>query len=429
MCDQSGSCPSGGTELSAEERDDLATYLAAVSYPPARSRRIDDTLSTPATPVALPNQDGSPGTVTGNAHDGFSRFFVNNQTNPPITDPDTCADSSAGCHRLPLLTVTNSSTLNGFDSPTMRGLTDRWLQFSMAPTSAVEMMIQANTTTFVNIAGFGSIPIGPVGAQFQFDGTQGIRELTPFAVAFLLFNPVYGVLGPPIWQMVEEASTGYSGAIARQVPLNVRTTSGGELAQTDALMSALELADARGLVNLRVNGTRDAGAGPAVINLSYRSDGTYKNSAQTLSLTHAQLIAEAQAGTSNLTLVGSFRSGQQVPGTGVPQPLLAVGTGTGVTGDPPLPQMSATGGDPGAFTVVGTDVRSDGVVFLDGAPMTGATLACSAGTTGSFCNNGNVAVDLPSRPAAGLHLLQVLNPTGPISNELPICVGTQSQCR
>ena len=45
MCDQSGSCPSGGTELSAEERDDLATYLAAVSYPPARGPPCDQATS------------------------------------------------------------------------------------------------------------------------------------------------------------------------------------------------------------------------------------------------------------------------------------------------------------------------------------------------------------------------------------------------
>ena len=66
---------------------------------------------------------------------------------------------------------------------------------------------------------------------------------------------------------------------------------------------------------------------------------------------------------------------------------------------------------------------------FDGAPMSGATLACSAGTTGSFCNNGTVAIDLPSTPATGLHRLQVLNPSGPISNELPICVGSKTQCR
>jgi YVTN family beta-propeller protein len=422
MCDQSGSCPSGGNKLSAQERDDMAFYLAAVSYPPARSRRIDDTLSNAASEVAMPNPDGSPSTIFGNAHDGFSRFFVNN--GGAVTDPDTCADSTAGCHALPLLTVTNSSTLNGFDSPTMRGMTDRVLQFSLGPTAPVEMQVQANTTGTIVFQGF-NVPVGPVAAPFQYTPAQGYREITTLAIAFLLFNPVYGVLPQHVWQMFEEASTGYSGAIARQVALNPRTTTGGSLAQTDTLLAALELADARGLVNLRATGPRNG----AYTVLSYRADGTYKNASETVSLTRAQLLAEAQAGTSILTATGALRAGQQVPGTGVPQPLLAVGTGSGVTGDPPLRTLTAGGGNPAAFTLTGTDVRADAVVFLDGAPAAGATLTCSAGVTGSFCNNGNVAVDLASTPAAGLHLLQVLNPSGPLSNEMPLCVGTQTQCR
>jgi len=426
MCDQSGSCPSGGNKLDAGARSDLANYLRAVSYPPARSRRIDDTVSTPAAPVVVPNGDGTPSALTASALRGFSRFFVDN--GGAVSDPDTCADSTAGCHQLPLLTATNSSTLNGFDAPTMRGMTDRFLQFSIGPTGSVEMQQQASTTTTLTIGGF-TITEGPMEAPILYNASQGLREITVFGTAFLLFNPVYAVRPLDIWQMFEEASTGYSGALGRQVELNTRTTSGGALTQTDTLMSALELGDARGVVNLRADGVRDTGSGFLSTAFSYRTDGTYKSADDSVSLTHAQLIAEAQAGTSILTLTAELRSGHQVPGTGIPQPLLAVGTGTGVTGDPPLPDLTAGGGNPAPFNTVGTDVRSDAVVFLDGAPMTGATLTCSAGVTGSFCNNGTVAIDLPSTPATGLHRLQVLNPTGPLSNELPLCVGTKAQCR
>jgi YVTN family beta-propeller protein len=426
MCDQAGACPAGGTKLTAGERDDLAQYLRTVSYPPARSRRIDDTLSTPAAPVAVPNPDGTPSAVTANAQRGFSRFFVDN--GGAVTDPDTCADSTGGCHSLPLLTVTNSSTLNGFDSPTMRGMTDRVLQFSMGPTGAVEMVVQASGTTNITVQGF-PIVVGPMEAPLLYNAAQGMREISVFGTAFLLFQPVYAVRPPDIFQMFEEASTGYSGAIGRQVALNGRTTAPGELTQTDTLMAALELADTRGLVNLRAEGLRNAGSGLAPIVLSYRTDATYKNGDGSVSLTHAQLLAEAQGGTSVVTLTGALRGGQQVPGTGIPQPLLAVGTGTGVSGDPPLPNLAAGGGNPAPFNTIGTDVRSDAVVFLDGAPATGATITCSAGTSGSFCNNGTVAVDLTATPATGIHRVQVLNPNGPISNELPFCVGTKAQCR
>jgi DNA-binding beta-propeller fold protein YncE len=426
MCDQTGSCPSGGNELTAQERDDMAFYLAAVSYPPARSRRIDDTLSTPAAGVPVPNPDGTPSATLASAHRGFQRFFVDN--GGAVTDPDTCADSTAGCHALPLGAATNSSTLNGFDVPTMRGLTDRVLQFSLGPTGAVEMIQQASTTTNITIQGFPLV-IGPMETPILYDGTQGLREISVFGTAFLLFQPVYAVRPLDIWQMIEEASTGYSGAVARQVPLNARSTAPGELLQTETLLAALELADTRGLANLRVEGTRNGGAGFAPVILSYRTDGTYKNAAGDVSLSRAQLLAEAQAGKSIVTATGALRSGHQVPGTGMPQPLLGVGTGTGVSGDPPLPNLAAGGGNPAPFTVIGTDVRADAIVLLDGVPDSSATLTCSAGTTGSFCNNGSVAIDLATTPAIGLHRVQVLNPTGPISNELPFCVGTKSQCR
>jgi len=426
MCDQSGSCPSGGNELDAAARQDLAEYLRAVSYPPARERRIDDTLSTPAAPVVVENGDGTPSALTASAHRGFQRYFVDN--GGAVTDPDTCADSTAGCHRLPLLTVTNSSTLNGFDAPTMRGMTDRVLQFSLGPTASVELIQQASGNTNITIQGF-PLSVGPMEDPILWNAAAGMREISVFGTAFVLFAPVYVVRPLDIWQMFEEASTGQSGAFARQVPVNARTTAPAALAQTDTLVAALELADARGLVNLRAEGVRDAGAGLAPVVLSYRSDGTYKNANDALVLTRAQLLAEAQSGAALLTFTGTPRAGMQVPGTGTPQPLLGVGTGTGVSGDPPLPNLTAGGGNPGAFTLQGTDVRSDAVVFLDGAPATGATLTCSAGVNGSFCNNGNVAVDLTATPAIGLHRLQVLNPSGPISNELPFCVGTKAQCR
>ncbi|MCX5737648.1 MAG: hypothetical protein NTZ61_03985, partial [Proteobacteria bacterium] len=370
--------------------------------------------------------DGSPSALSASATRGFSRFFVN--IGGAVADPDTCADSTAGCHTLPLGASTNSSTLNGFDVPTMRGMTDRFLQFSLGLTAPVEMQQQASIDTTLTIQGFNLV-VAAVEEPIRWNATQGYREIGTFGTAFLLFFPAYATRPLDIFQMFEEASTGYSGAIGRQVELNTRTTSGGALLETDTLLAALELADTRGLANLRAVGVRNAGGGLAKESFSFRSDGTYKNDPQTVSLTRAQLVAEAQAGTSILTATAALRSGLQVPGIGVPQPLLGIGTGTGVTGDPPLPNFVSGGAsDPPAFTAVGTDVRTDAALFVDGAPATG-TLTCSAGITGSFCNNGNVSIDLAVKPAIGLHLVQVLNPTGPLSNELPLCVGSQLQCR
>jgi YVTN family beta-propeller protein len=422
MCNQTPSCavgPSGAPGmLTLQERDDLAFFLAAVSYPPPRSRRIDDTISTAADPVNVPNGNGSASAFNANAFKGFQDFFTDQGTGALATsDPDTCADSTAGCHTLPLGAGTNSSTLAGFDIPTMRGMTDRFLQFSLGPTFVREMFGQVN-------AGLPGIAAA-LEAPIQWTATQGAREITTFGAAFLIFEPVYNTRPLDLWQMFEEASTGYSGAQARQVQLNTRTTAAGELAQTETLMSALELADTRGLVNLQAVGVRDAGVGFIPQTFSYRSDGTYKNAAQTLSLTHAQLVAGAQAGTTIMTLTGALRSNFG----GAPQPLLGacVSGCSATTGDPALPNFTAGAGNPPAFTVTGTDVRSDAVILVNGSPVAG-TIGCGAGITGAFCNNGNVSVDLTVKPPTGLNLVQVQNPAGPLSNELPICVGVAADC-
>ncbi|RIL06421.1 MAG: hypothetical protein DCC71_06840 [Proteobacteria bacterium] len=422
MCDQTPSCASGPSglpgRLSVQEREDMAFFLAAVAYPPARSRRPDDTLSTPADPVPVPNGDGTPSATLANALTGFQDFFTNQGGG---NNPDTCADSDAGCHTLPLGAATNSATLNGFDVPTMRGLPDRVLQFSLGATNPRDVLLQAN-------AGFGGLGVGPLEAPIQFSANQGYREITTFGSAFLIFQPVYATRPLHMFQMFEEASTGFSGAQSRQVQLNVRTTTGGALAETDTLLAALELADTRGLVNLRVVGVRDAGSGPQFLRLSFRNDGTYKNGSDGLSLTRAQLIAEAQAGATVMTATAALRS--RFGSAEAPQPLLGAcvsGCST-TTGDPALPNFTTGGStNPPAFTVIGTDVRTDAQILVDGVPATG-TIGCGAGVSGDFCVNGNVSIDLAAKPAAGLHLVQVQNPQGPLSNELPLCVGTSTNC-
>src|SRR4029453_17206 len=104
---------------------------------------MNDLVSTAASPVTLTN----PVTLASanvNALEGFKDFFTN-QPGGLASDPDTCADNTAGCHALPLGVVTNSSTLAGFDAPTMRGLTDRFVQFSLAPTAPLDTLNDANS--------------------------------------------------------------------------------------------------------------------------------------------------------------------------------------------------------------------------------------------------------------------------------------------
>ena len=395
MCQQvpTGNCPPGGLELSAQERDDMARFLAAVSYPPARSRRVGDNLSRlgDATPATQ-------GGVAVSARKGFAEFFANQDGG---AQPRSCADADGGCHALPLGASTNSATLNGFDAPTLRGLTDRSLQFSLGVTNAEEILAFATT---------GNEP------GFVWDPNVGYREQSSFGAAFFVFDSVYGVRPPDIFEMVEEASTGLSGATGRQLTLNTATATAAE---TLALMTALEAADGRGAVNLRAIGRRNGTSAFFSFNGTSYTDGV-------TTLSPAALRAEAANGSTFVTLTAHLRSAS---GT-TPQPLLATAGApntASAVGDPPLPLFAASGNPP-PFNVTAQDVWGTAALLVDGQPVSGS-IACSAGATNGFCNPGLVSIDLATHPGAGLHFLQVQNPAGLFSNELPICAGTAVQCR
>jgi hypothetical protein len=225
--------------------------------------------------------------------------------------------------------------------------------------------------------------------------------------------------------MIEEASTGHSGALGRQVTLNAATTVAPELTDTEAVLDALEAADDRGQVNLRAVGTRRAGTTFAWIVLSYRDDGTYKNANDSISLTRAELIAEAAAGDLVLTLTGALP--QNFGADTHRQPLLSVNTiASGPTGNPDLPKLP----EDNPMNLRAIDVRGDAVILLNGEVVSGS-ISCVGGSFTPYCDSQEIDLTLAALPAEGLHLLQVQNPGGPLSAELPICMDTQSvnDCR
>jgi len=394
MCQQP--CATGPSGLAGlmtvQQREDMATFLERVSYPPARSRRLDDTLSSTTDPS--PPQVGA---LDVGAREGFEDFFMDQSGGG---NPDTCADSNAGCHELPLGTATNSETLQAFEAPTMRGMTDRFLQFSIGPTNAEEIQVLAN-------AGVPFLGVSPLEAPIQWDpANKGFQEITTFGVAFAAFEPVYGVRPLDIFQMFEEASTGFSGALGRQVTLNTRTTNGGLAAATEALLAALEAADTRGVVNLRGEGQRSG----ASVSISFK-DPSYKVGG--VSLTRAQLLAEAQAGTLLATLTAQLRGAVTEE---VPQPLIApvgaqCGTGNGATGDPALPTGSS-------FQLDAAHVAVTHVVFLNGQP-TSATIQDLGASACQQAATQRIQISGLTR-TGGLDILQIRNEAGLLSNELPL---------
>jgi hypothetical protein len=406
MCQQTPSCAAGPSglagQLTNQEREDMATFLERVSYPPARSRRISDQVSTlddtPQVIVGTPPGD----TLPVGALEGFEDFFMDQGG---VGQPDTCADSDAGCHELPLGTATNSETLQAFDAPTMRGLTDRFLQFSLGPTNPEELLVVANN----GIPAFG---VSPLELPIRWDPAKGHQEITTFGSAFAVFQPVYNVRPLDIFQMFEEASTGHSGALGRQVTLNTRTTNGALEVATETLLLGLEAADIRGVVNLRGSGLR---AGVPVT-LSF---GGIHYLVGSDFLTHTQVMDEAQAGTLMVTLTAQLRGGIN---ENVPQPLIApigaqCGTGTGATGDPALP----VGGN---FQVEAAHVTAGNRVFLNGEP-TLATITLLGNSSSCTPTEGQVtpqliAIDGLSPSGAAVDLVQIQSTSGLLSNELPL---------
>jgi YVTN family beta-propeller protein len=398
MCDQRGACPPGGEELSGAEQDDLATFLASVWHPPARSRAVDDRVSL-------------------SASDGFADFFGDQGG----VDAGTCADTAQGCHVLPLGSSTNgrNPNLGAFDAPSLRGLTDRHLQLSLGGNTTEELL------TFMNDPVGLGFPFDPTPSEFPYDPARGPDERSTFTVGFMVFRITIGVGPVDIFQMVEEAGTGTSGATGRQVTLDDVTLSGELDAGTRAWLAQLEDADRRGAVALAGQATRrlPPGAGSALAVRYLAERDRYLLGAQPT--TRDALLAAARAGELAVTLTAGLplRFGEGVHR----QPLLATAEtgGRGITGDPPLPVLQ-----PGeqSFAVRGIDVAEGASLLVDGAAA-GGTLRCVDGDFTPFCASERLEIRLDVRPTpGGFHLVQVQNPDGPQSNELPLCVSPIGRC-
>ena len=154
-----------------------------------------------------------------------------------------------------------------------------------------------------------------------------------FGAAFVVFETVYGVRPPDLFQMFEEASTGYSGAVGRQLTLNTATAT---LPATLALLAELESRrHARRGESARPRPPR-AARRPSI---SATTRPTSATSWHRRVIAHAPpLLAEAQPGTTLATLTAQLRANVD-DGR---QPLLATAgaIGNGLIGDPPLPRLA-----------------------------------------------------------------------------------------
>ncbi|HVP31815.1 MAG TPA: hypothetical protein VMW35_21915 [Myxococcota bacterium] len=407
MCAQP-SCAVGPSGLAGaftnQERDDLATFLGSVSFPPSPRRRPDDALSAAA-------------------RQGMRAFFtdddlqgVAHNVGPSLLGfaPVTCADNTAGCHALPLTVSTNSRSVGRFDAPSIRGLWDRWTIFSDGLMSSEEgMALAQDCANGVTPAGqpLPGDPCNPVGLNATFptgehvwDPSLGKSERGSFMGSFeLAFGLFYGIRGDRVWDFINEMSVGLPGLTGRQLTVDAGNATSPE---TVAWMDRIEAAAADG----RITGVAtSAGLGE----LRFRPATGRWTQTNGDSLTGGQLRTLASVGGYAITLTADL-AGPVVAG-GPRQPLLFPEVVEALGSPPNIPRP--TGGGTATVRIGQAYVDPAAKILVDGAVCGACSLALGTGSGGVAIVDVTLA---PVPPAGAAHALQVLNPSGLASNELPL---------
>ncbi|MEM7475733.1 MAG: ankyrin repeat domain-containing protein [Planctomycetota bacterium] len=348
--------------LSAQERDDMATFLLSVLYPPAQRR-------------AYTNE------VSERAQTGFKLFHIEGdfQGDPR---PNVCGD----CHRMPFLVSTNTPG-SGMDAPTWRGAYDRWLILPQGRLNIIEFDF------FRSIAERG-IPERNLW-QFSWGGRRRFD---------------------PIWDMVLEGSTGFSGAFARQLTLN---ESNAEDPQTEDLWSALETAASEGAIQLEATGALVHGEKTSSVTLLYDptlEDGSYvhiagknqngdkaKKDKENATFTRDRLISLAKKG----RFVATFTARQGLMSdVNHPQPgIWTLGPIEQQSGHQNFPVLY---GDNRTMKVSGRHIVDDARIFIDGHRVKGEV---------NLGEEDELDIVLAELPSSGMHLLQIQNADGMFSND------------
>lgn len=350
--------------LNAKERDDLAKFLLAVPYPPAQRRAYNNELST-------------------RAKQGYELFHIKGdlQGEPK---PNVCGD----CHRMPFLVSTNTPG-TGMDAPTWRGANDRWLILPQGRLNIIDF-------DFYRRVAERGIPERRVW-QFSWAGRRRFD---------------------PVWDMVLEGSTGFSGAFARQVTVNEASID-DEI--THDLLDALEQSAGEGATVLQVTGAflDDRTANPVVLQYDVSiGDGAYvaieasqddddkiENRDDRTFWSREELISLASHG----SFLGTFTALHGVlTDFESPQPAIwTVGPIEAQRGRQDFPILYSKNH---RMTVSGRHIHDDAFLVVDGRRVSGTIHVTNDA-------DEKIQIQLATLPKEGMHLLQVQNPDGLLSND------------
>ncbi len=345
-------------KLSRKERDALAHFILNIPYPPPQRRSYTNELSKIA-------------------ELGFELFHVKgNYEGEP--EPRVCGD----CHRMPFFTSTNTPGENGMDAPTWRGAIDRFLVTPQGRGSVIDL---PSFYHFSN-AGFPEKNVW----QGSWKGQNR-------------FNPVLG--------LIEEASTGVSGAFARQVTLS-RQTATDKL--TEDMLNALECSAAEGGVVLQVEGLFHVEEKKVPMVLQFDAGFNGGRYVRTVgkrdAFSREKLMTMATAG----DFVGTF-TGRHGSGLNLPQPALwTLGSLHEQRGNQIFPRVHGTNK---TMTISGRHISSKANIIVNGR-RTGGQISVQKGD--------RLRITLSTLPSQRLNFLQIQNPSGLFSNDFIFFVESEA---
>jgi YVTN family beta-propeller protein len=336
--------------LTAAQRDDMATFLLSVPYPPAQRRAYDNV-------------------VSDRAEQGFKLFHIDGDLDDKVR-PNVCGN----CHRMPFLVSTNTPG-TGMDAPTWRGAYDRFLILPQGRLNIIDFDFYARVAE------------------------QGIPERNVWQFSWAgrrRFDPV--------WEMVLEGSTGFSGSLGRQVTLNSATAT-NQLSRD--LLSALELSASEAAIILEGDGVLidDPASQPVTLRFDSKlDDSTYVSSGDDgRAFTREELFALATNG----KFVGTFTA-RHGANSDVDHPQPAIWTRGPIERQRGRQQFPTLYDGNDRMKVSGRHIHKDAFVIVDGRRVAGSV---------SLENSEKVEIALASLPPVGMHLLQIQNPDGLFSND------------
>ncbi len=352
--------------LTDAQLEALAIYNLSVPYPLAPERPYNDRLS-------------------DRARKGFELFFVEGDADPTFPGGnEVCGD----CHRMPFWVSTNTPG-TGMDAPTWRGAGDRHMILPQGRLNNAEFPWMRRVLD----EGRDEFSIW----AFSWSGKAGRRH------AF-----------SPVWNMVQEGSTGFSGSFARQVTVNETIHQNEDDLR---LLAALEESALQGKVVLETEGVflGSDKANKVALQFNPASDGKFyvsKNGTGE-NWDRAGLLNLAKDG----RFIGTFTARHGIKANLFTNPQPAIWPEYTLSRSSQLSMHGNRHNFPklkedGVITISGRHFSDDAIVFIDGRRV-------SAKLT---LDEENVRIDFEESPGSGLHFLQVQVPGGRMSNEVLLYV-------